>query len=134
MGDYEDRLQRALDETPEGAGAGERFQLPDPAVRQEGNVTVYENFRATVERLDREPADVLRFLQTELGTSAEIDERGRARLTGSFLADRLGDAIEAYAEAAVICPACGRPDTNLREEGDATLLQCDACGARTPLA
>ena len=131
MGEYEDRLQRALDETPEGVGSGERFQLPDPEVRQEGNVTVYENFQATVDRLGREPDLVLRFLQTELGTSADIDERGRARLTGSFPAGRLGDAIEAFAEAFVICPACGRPDTYLLEEGDATLLHCDACGARS---
>ena len=132
MGEYDERLQRALAETPEISGEGERFELAEPVVRTEGNVTVYENFRETADRLDREPSFVLRFLQTELGTSAQIDERGRARLTGEFTATRIGDAIEAFAEAFVRCPECGLPDTRLLEENGATMVKCDACGALTP--
>jgi translation initiation factor 2 subunit 2 len=100
-------------------------------VRQEGNVTVFENFQAVLERLDREADHVMKFVQNELGTSASIDERGRLRLTGDFRQDRVADAIEAYAEAYVKCPECGLPDTNIVREGDAELLQCDACGARS---
>jgi translation initiation factor 2 subunit 2 len=129
MTNYEDQLSRALEATPDIEGDGSRSDLPTPEARQEGNVTVYENFRDTVGQLDREPEDLLGFLQSELGTSAEIDERGRARFTGSFDADRLGEAIDAYAEAYVRCPECGLPDTKLVERGSATMLQCDACGA-----
>ena len=43
--DYEDQLDRALEKTPDIEGSGSRFSLPDPEVRQEGNVTVYENFQ-----------------------------------------------------------------------------------------
>lgn len=129
MNDYEEQLSRALAETPDIEGGGGRSDLPTPEVRQEGNATVYENFRETVDRLDREPEDLLGFFQAELGTSAQIDERGRARLTGSFDADRLAEALEAYAEAYVLCPECGLPDTKLVERGGATMLQCEACGA-----
>jgi translation initiation factor 2 subunit 2 len=129
MGEYEDQLSRALAETPDIEGGGGRSDLPTPEVRQEGNATVYENFRATVDRLDRAPEALLGFLQAELGTSAHIDERGRARLTGSFGTDRLEEALEAYAEAFVRCPECGLPDTQLVDRGGATMLQCDACGA-----
>ena len=132
MSEYDERLQRALSETPEISGDGERFSLPDPAVRQEGNATVYENFRETVDRLDREASFVLKFLQAELGTSAHIDERGRARLTGSFTEARLGEAIEAFAETYVRCPECGLPDTRLVEQNGAEVLRCDACGALSP--
>ena len=129
MTDYEDQLSRALEQTPDIEGGGSRADLPTPDARQEGNATVYENYPETVDQLNREPEDLLGFLQSELGTSAQIDERGRARLTGSFDADRLADAIDAYAEAYVRCPECGLPDTRLVDRAGTTMLQCDACGA-----
>lgn len=129
MPDYDDQLERALDRTPDIEAGRERGSLPAPEVRQEGHATVYENFRSTVDGLERDADAVLAFLQTELGTSAGIDERGRARLTGSFDAERLAEALEAYAEAYVRCPECGLPDTRLVEEQGATMLKCDACGA-----
>jgi len=132
MVDYDEQLSRAMDETPEIASGGERFDVPHPDVRQEGNVTVYENFQATVDRLDREPPFLLKYLQNELGTSAHIDERGRARFTGEFNADRIADAIDAFVQAYVRCPECGLPDTRLVEENGADVLRCDACGALSP--
>jgi translation initiation factor 2 subunit 2 len=132
MSDYDDKLEEALSATPDIQGSEARFTIPDPDVRQEGNVTVYENFRETIGRLDREAELVLKFLQNELGTSAHIDERGRARLTGSFTARRIGDAIEAFADAYVLCPECGLPDTRLEREQGAETIRCTACGARSP--
>ena len=101
--DYDEQLDRALEATPDIEADSERFEVPDPQVRQEGNVTVYENFQATVDRLGRDPDHVLRVLQNELGTAAQIDESGRARLTGEFSARRVKDAIETYTERFVIC-------------------------------
>lgn len=132
MSNYEEQLDRALDQTPDIKAGGERFSVPEPTVRQEGNVTVYENFQATIDRLDREANAVMKFLQDELGTSAHIDERGRARLTGEFTADRIENAIEEYGDAYVRCPECGLPDTRLVEEQGAEVIKCTACGALSP--
>ncbi|MFB6133543.1 MAG: translation initiation factor IF-2 subunit beta [Halanaeroarchaeum sp.] len=129
--DYDEQLERALDEKPDIADEDARFEVPDPTVRKEGNVTVYENFQDTLDRLDRDEEHVLKFLQDELGTSARIDERGRARLTGEFNADRVAAVIDEYIETYVICPECGLPDTNITTEHGAELLECDACGARS---
>jgi len=129
--DYKDRLDRALAETPDIEEGASRFQLPDPEVRQEGNVTVFENFRTTVDRFDREADHVMRHLQNEVGTSATIDERGRLRLTGEFRAERVRGALESYADAYVLCPECGLPDTRLEREHGAYVRQCSACGARS---
>ncbi|MFB6267979.1 MAG: translation initiation factor IF-2 subunit beta [Halodesulfurarchaeum sp.] len=129
--DYDEQLERALEKRPDIAGEEQRFEVPDPEVRQEGNVTVFENFQAVLDRLDREDNHVLKFLQDELGTSAHIDERGRARLTGEFSADRVGTVLEAYVDTFVLCPECGLPDTTITREQGAELLQCDACGARS---
>lgn len=131
--DYEDQLDRALEDTPDIEDTGSRFEVPDAEVRQEGNATIYENFPATVDRLDREEDDVLKFLQSELGTSASIDEKGRARFTGDFKQRRVDEAIEEYVEAYVLCQECGLPDTRLVTEQGATVLKCDACGALSPI-
>ena len=129
--EYDDMLDRAIEETPDIEPGSDRFDVPDPDVRQEGNVTVYENFQATTRRLDREDDHVMKFLQDEVGTSGHIDESGRARLTGEFRKRRIADAIEAYTEEFVICPECGLPDTQLVREQGAVLLRCEACGARS---
>ena len=129
--DYDDMLDRAIEDTPDIESGSERFDVPDPDVRQEGNMTVYENFQATVRRLDREEEHVMKFLQDELGTSGHIDESGRARLTGEFGERRIREAIDAYTEEFVICSECGLPDTRLIREQGAILLRCEACGARS---
>ena len=129
--DYEDQLDRALEETPDIEGSGSRFSLPDPEVRQEGNVTVYENFQPTLDTLDREDTHLMKYLQNEMGTSANIDERGRLRLTGEFRPSRVREAVEEYAEGYVLCSECGLPDTRLETENGAKVLRCEACGARS---
>jgi len=130
---YDDMLDRAIEETPDGESTAARFEVPEPELRQEGNVTVFENFRAVRERLGREPEHVLQFLQGDVGTSGEIDASGRARLTGSFDADRVESAIEEYADRFVRCAACGLPDTRLERDDQATVLRCEACGTRETL-
>ena len=128
---YEDQLEKALDETPDIDGTDDRFEVPDPEVRQEGKVTVFENFQQVCDRLDRDPEHVMKHLQTEMGTSGHIDESGRARLTGSFGSDRLEEAIVTYLQGYVLCSECGLPDTRLEREQGTEILRCEACGART---
>jgi len=130
--DYDEMLDRGLEETPDIEGSSERFEVSDPEVRQEGNVTVVENFQTLCDELDREGDHLVRFLQDEVGTSGHIDESGRARLTGEFRQQRIADAVEAYTDAYVLCPECGLPDTKLEREQGALLLVCEACGARSP--
>ena len=129
--DYDEQLDRALDQKPDTAGNDSRFEVPEPNVRKEGNVTVYENFQSTLDRLGREQEHVLKFVQDELGTSAQIDESGRARLTGEFGQGRVEAVLDEYVDTYVICPECGLPDTNLVTEDGTETLHCEACGART---
>jgi len=130
--EYDDRLDRALERTPEIEDGESRFEVPTAEVRSEGNATVFENFQDVVSRLDRDEEAVLKYLQSELGTSAHIDESGRARLTGDFRQDRIADAVDDYTEAFVRCPECGLPDTSLETEQGATVIRCSACGALSP--
>jgi len=130
--DYSDMLDRGIEQAPDIQPDSDRLDVPDPNVRKEGNVTVFENFRDVCRELSREADHVLKFLQDEVGTSARIDESGRARLTGDFGTRRISDAVEAYTEQYVLCSECDLPDTNIEREQGAELLQCTACGARSP--
>lgn len=127
--DYQDQLDRALDETPDIEGDSSRFEVPTPNVRQEGNVTVYENFQSTVDTLGRDEDHVMRYLQNELGTAGHIDESGRARLTGEFSQNRVDEALSHYTDRFVLCDECALPDTNLEREKGTLMLRCAACGA-----
>ena len=129
--DYDERLDRAIEEAPEIGGTSDRFDVPDPDVRQEGNASVYENFQDTVSRLGRDEVHVMKYLQNELGTSGQIDESGRARLTGEFGEDRLAAALDEYTEEYVLCDECGLPDTRIEREQGVQVLRCEACGARS---
>ncbi|MFL2520814.1 MAG: translation initiation factor IF-2 subunit beta [Halobacteriales archaeon] len=128
MSDYEDLLTQAFETMPEVGSTHSRWNLPDPVVRPEGNVTVYENFKNTVDVLNREADLVLKFLQNEFGTSANIDDTGRARLTGSFSTDRVSSVIESFSKTYVICPDCGLPDTKLQEKNNSLMIHCEGCG------
>ena len=126
---YDDHLDRALAETDASSSAS-RFSLPDPSLRADGNFTLLENLDDIVTRLNRDTEHVVKYLQTELGTAASLDD-GRVRLTGSFKESRVYEALEAYADDFVICPECTLPDTKLVEENGTTYRQCEACGERT---
>ena len=128
MSNYEDLLTQAFETMPEVTSTHSRWSLPEPKVRTEGNVTVYENFKNTVEILNREADLVLKFLQNEFGTSANIDDTGRARLTGSFSTDKVFSVIKSFSQAYVICPDCGLPDTKLQEKNNSLMLHCEGCG------
>jgi len=129
--EYDSQLDRALDASPDIESGGARFEVPEPDVRTEGNVSVYENFQSTLDRLDRDEESMLKFLQDELGTAAQIDESGRARLTGGFGDSRVQRVLDAYVEEFVMCPECDLPDTHLTREQGRVVLECDACGARS---
>jgi translation initiation factor 2 subunit 2 len=131
--EYDDQLDRAIEQSPDIAETGSRFEVPDPVVRTEGSATVYENFEETIDRLNRDSNHLVKFLQTELGTSAQIDARGRARFTGDFKQRRVADALEEYVDSFVRCSECGSPDTRLVTENGAEVLKCDACGALSSL-
>ncbi|ESS10952.1 MAG: translation initiation factor 2 subunit beta (aeIF-2b) [uncultured archaeon A07HR60] len=131
--DYEDQLTRALEESPEIVREESRFEVPSAEVRKEGNTTIVENFQAVVKRLNRPESHLLKFLQAELGTSAHIDESGRARLTGGFRQARIADAVDDYTNGFVMCPECGLPDTQLTTEQGVNVIDCDACGAISPV-
>ena len=132
MNDYLEYLDRAQSKLPEIRGSGERFVVPEPKLLTEGKTTVFENFAAIADKLNREPEHLLKFLLRELGTAGKFDG-ARASFNGRFSSSLVAEIIEAYLKEYVTCSECGRPDTHLIKVERILTLRCDACGAHRPV-
>jgi len=131
--DYKELLKKAREELPESTkSTGERFEMPKVKGHVEGNKTIITNFTQLCGNLHREPNHLLKYLQRELATPAQIDGPrlilGR-KMSSSFINEK----IEKYANEFVLCPDCKKPDTKLLKEEKVLNLKCMACGAKHPI-
>ncbi len=131
--DYKQLLERARTNLPETAKqSSERFEIPKVKGHLEGNKTVLSNFLQIVSAFNREQDHLLKFLQRELATPAQID--GQRLIFGRKLPSSLiNSKIESYAKTFVLCKECGKPDTKIIKEGSFKFLKCSACGAKHPI-
>lgn len=132
MTDYEDLLDKGMDEVPEDVGTSERFEIPEVKTRKESSKTILENFQEFVTKFNREEKHLSKFIQEELGTAGHI-ENGELVLNGEFRRGNIAGRIDNYAEEFLYCEECGSPDTEMTKEKGVEMLKCQACGARNPL-
>lgn len=125
-------LERAKKQLPEAITSGERFEIPKAEGHIQGNKTIISNFSQIVDTFRREPQHLLKFLQRELATPASIDGP-RLVLGRKIKAELINQKITQYANTFVICPECGKPDTQLKKEDKILTLKCTACGAKHPV-
>jgi translation initiation factor 2 subunit 2 len=132
MNDYDGLLDRALSKITQSTGTGERFELPVAMVQIIGQRTIVVNFSDVVERLNRDPHHVLKYLAKEMATAGSY-EGGRGYFQGRFSRETINRLINVYSNRFVICPVCHRPDTKVVREGRLSFLVCEACGARSSI-
>lgn len=130
--DYKAMLNRAYENLPDVVAEVDRFQIPRAIVRRQGRRSVIQNFKEIAERLQRPPEHLLKFLLRETATRGNFDG-DKVVFQGRFNADSIRNLIEIYTNKYVICPVCGRPDTNVVRDKRLSFLQCDACGARSSI-
>jgi len=126
-------LERAFKHMPEVAeDREERFVLPSPVVFIEGKTTIFENFDALCDRLNRDKEHIMKFLLNELGTAGKI-VGNRAIFQGRFSREEIERQIRRYVDEYVMCWECNKPDTHFVKMERIWVLKCDACGAIRPL-
>lgn len=130
--DYAALLKRARAKIPETVGTGERWQMPEMDVLQEGKITVVRNMDEILDKLNRQSDHLVPLLLREIGTAGSYDG-GRLVLQAKVSEDNLQNRLEKYVKTYVICGECGRPDTHLAKEDRVTIVKCDACGAHRPV-
>ena len=122
---YEALLDEAY-ENVEASEEAERFEVLKVKGHHEGVRTVISNFGQVVANVRRAPEHFLKFLSKELASQCEV--RGERLILSRKLASKdVNDKIELYVKRFVLCPKCGKPDTEL-EVGAKTFLRCLACG------
>src|SRR2546422_9143222 len=83
MNNYDALLDRALSKITQSTGTGERFELPIAMVQIIGQRTIVVNFSDVVDRLNRDPHHVLKYLAKEMATAGSY-ESGRGYFQGRF--------------------------------------------------
>ncbi len=130
--EYDDMLDRALEQTANLGDGGGRFSPPEPEIQEDGAFTIYKNFRATAKYMNREVPELLTFFKDELATNASLDASERARFKGEFDLSDLNSALDEYLDGFVLCEQCSSPDTHYEELQGVEVIRCDACGATAP--
>ena len=128
--EYEELLKKARKELPKTiVSSKERFEMPKATGHVEGNKTIVTNFIQICNIFSREPPQLLKYLQKELATPAQIDNQ-RLIFGRKLNSDFINKKIENFAKIFVLCKECGKPDTKLIKEDRFLFLKCTACGAR----
>ena len=132
MDNYDALLDRALAGFTRRGSSGERFELPRAIVSIIGARTIVNNFSEIVDRLNRDPHHVLKYLAKEMATAGSY-EGGKGYFQGRFSQETIKRLIGAYTNRFVICPVCKRPDTKVERRERLSFLVCEACGARSSI-
>jgi translation initiation factor 2 subunit 2 len=131
MDSYDKMLESGMKNLPKSTSTGERFEMPKAQGHIQGNKTIVNNFSQIADQLRRKPEHVLKYLQRELATPGQIEDK-RLVLGRKISSAQINEKIEKYAKSFVICKECGKPDTQLLKEGNVTMIKCTACGAKHP--
>lgn len=126
---YQQMLERARKHLPANIDKSGRFEIPKAIGHVQGNRTIINNFAQIADAFRRDKQLLLKFLQRELATPAEID--GPRLIFGRKLSSAQVNAkIDFFAKELVLCKDCKKPDTNLIKADKVMFIKCTACGAK----
>ncbi|MCX6774976.1 MAG: translation initiation factor IF-2 subunit beta [DPANN group archaeon] len=130
MTSYEDMLDKAYAKLPTASKADAvRLDIPQIKGALSGNKTIIYNLDVIAKAVRRDLQHVFKFFLRELATTGDL-KGAEAIFVGKFRPDMLNNKVEKYIKEFVLCPQCGKPDTHLEKADAATLLICEACGAK----
>ncbi|MFH0948974.1 MAG: translation initiation factor IF-2 subunit beta [Candidatus Aenigmatarchaeota archaeon] len=129
---YDELLEKARKSLPEIKQGTERFEIPKATIQHIGKQTAIRNFSVIVKSLRREPKELSKFMFKELAVPGTIKE-GELVLQGKVNSDIIDRRISDYAKEFVFCNECRKPDTVIEKGKDASILRCEACGAKRTL-
>lgn len=132
MSTYEKLLEKAYKEVKVVGGTGERFEIPKAQGQIAGNATNITNIMNIANYLRRPPTHLAKFLQKELAVPTKLDSN-KLSLKSKIPSGKVNERIEKYAKEFVMCPVCGKPDTEIVTEKHIKLKHCLACGAKSPI-
>ena len=128
---YDKLLDKAYKELPDILKTHSRFEIPRVSSIVQGKTTIIP-LGELVKTINRDPEFLTKYFLKEFGTMGTQDGQ-RLVMKGQFRQPQIQEKFEAFLSEFVLCPECGRPDTQLLHEKRITFLKCEACGARHSL-
>jgi translation initiation factor 2 subunit 2 len=132
MESYENLLSEAYKKVKVVKTGGERFEIPKVEGQVSGRNTLITNIAPIAAYLRRPLDHLARFLQKELAVPGKL-EGDRLILATKLNSSKVNDKVQQYAKEFVLCPECGKPDTEIVSEKGIKFKHCLACGAKSPI-
>jgi len=132
METYESLLEKAYKKVKVVSTSSNRFELPQVKGQVQGKNTVITNMQEISDYLRRPIEQISKFLQKELASAGKIDS-GRLILNTKLNSAKVNEKLEMYTKLFVLCPVCGKPDTEILSEKSIKVKHCLACGAKSPI-
>ena len=126
--EYEKMLDRLYESLPKHTLNRDRFEMPIAESFIQGNKTILKNFGAILKKIGRDEKHMIKYFAKETATSV-TQEEGRLILNRKFPYEQVNKLVKNYITQFVICPECGRPDTEVIDKHSVRMLHCEACGA-----
>lgn len=131
--DYQEMLTRAKKDLPEVSNSAERFSIPKAKGHVQGNATIISNFHAIADTLDRPMSHISKYLSKQLAAKAVVKKDQYLVFNTKLSATKVNEKVADYADTYVICPSCGKPETEIIRKGQVLALKCNACGAQNAI-
>ena len=131
--DYSELLARAKKDLPEITEESERFNIPTVKGSLQGNATIITNINQIADALDRPKTHIAKYLSKQLAAKGSIKKDQYLAFNTKLRSSQINEKLQEYAQRYVICPSCGKPETEINRKGDALVMQCNACGTHTPM-
>ena len=132
MENYEKLLNKAYSKVKKPKENEKRFEIPKIEGHFEGKKTILTNFFQIASHIRRKPEHFLKFMLKELAASG-TRKGDKLVLNIKVPSAKINQKIEEYIKEFVVCKECGKPDTELIEQGRLTFVHCLACGAKHPV-
>jgi translation initiation factor 2 subunit 2 len=132
MDEYEQLLKKAYEKVKIIDKGSDRFEVPKVEGQVSGNSTIITNITQIASYLRRPIEHLLKFLLKELATPGKI-EKERLIMKTKLSSEKVNEKIAKYSKEFVICPVCGKPDTEIVSEKGVKYKHCLACGAKSPI-
>ncbi|MAG37942.1 translation initiation factor IF-2 subunit beta [Candidatus Pacearchaeota archaeon] len=129
---YENLLDKAYKKVKVVSSSSDRFEIPKVKGQVQGKNTIITNFAEIASSLRRPPEHIAKFLQKELAAAGKLDS-GRLILNTKLNSAKVNEKFELYTKLFVLCPVCGKPDSEVVSEKGIKIKHCLACGAKNPI-
>ncbi len=106
-----------------------KVAIPPPTVSNRSRSTTITNFSKICHAIRRAPQHVMKFIASELRTTASENDETQLVLRGRFVSAQIQTILRQYIKKYVECRTCHCIDTKINKSGNVYFMTCNKCEA-----